>query len=176
MVYPGNIEQLPKLKEKISASAVTKWRLALAIPVGRAIRSNDMFLNNAQISYLFDFIKNSRKELNVEICETEGCLGCLDLKLRSKPFFCGAGLTRCSIMPDGEVLGCQIAYDNKFSEGNIKHKSFKEIWQNGFSRFRNPKFDQECLQCEYFHSCREGCWGMRLENRHCLKDIWDEKG
>ncbi|MFX0095845.1 MAG: SPASM domain-containing protein, partial [Candidatus Hodarchaeota archaeon] len=78
----------------------------------------------------------------------------------------------CSVMPDGEVLGCQIAYDNRFSEGNVKYTSFQEIWQKGFSRFRQPQFEKECLECNYFKPCRGGCWGMRLGNRHCLKEIW----
>lgn len=175
VVFPGNIMQLPELKKIIQSSSATFWRLALAIPVGRAKDKENMFLNNEQIKYLFDFIQNSKKEFNVEITEEAGYLGCFSLKLRSQPFFCGAGFTRCSVMPDGEVFGCQIAYDNRFSEGNIRNRSFKEIWQKGFSRFRNPQFNEKCLNCAYFNSCRGGCWGMRFGNRNCLREVWDIK-
>jgi len=174
VVFPGNIEQLLELKKIILGSSATFWRFALAIPVGRAKDNEKMYLNAEQIKYLFEFIENTRKEFKVELSEDSGYLGCLNLKLRSRPFFCGAGLTTCSVMPDGEVLGCQIAYDNRFSEGNIKQKSFKEIWQKGFSRFREPQFNKECLDCKYFDACRGGCWGMRLGNMHCLKKIWNE--
>ncbi len=175
VVFPGNIMQLPELKKIILGSSATLWRFALAIPVGRAKDNEKMFLNNEQIKYLFEFIHNSKKEFNVEITEDAGYLGCLSLKLRSQPFFCGAGFTRCSVMPDGEVFGCQIAYDNRFSEGNIRNRSFKEIWEKGFSRFRNPQFDKECLNCVHFNSCRGGCWGMRFGNRNCLREVWDTK-
>jgi radical SAM protein with 4Fe4S-binding SPASM domain len=175
VVFPGNIMQLPELKKIILGSSATLWRFALAIPVGRAKDNEKMFLNNEQIKYLFDFIQNSKKEFNVEITEEAGYLGCLSLKLRSQPFFCGAGFTRCSVMPDGEVYGCQIAYDNRFSEGNIRNRSFKEIWEKGFSRFRNPQFDKECLNCVHLNSCRGGCWGMRFGNRNCLREVWDTK-
>jgi len=174
VVFPGNIEELLELKKIIAnLDAVTSWKLTPVIPVGRAKENEKMNLTKEQMRYLLDFVKNSRKEINVEIKEDAGYLGCFALSNRSKPFFCGAGLTRCSVMPDGEVLGCQIAYDNRFSEGNVKFKSFKEIWKKGFSRFRNPQFIKVCLDCQYFDSCRGGCWGMRLGNRHCLKEIWE---
>lgn len=174
LILPDNIDQLQELKKIIMNSAATYWRLAIPIPVGRSKNNEKMNLNNEQIRYLFDFIEEANKEFDVGITEDIGYLGCLSLKLRQKPFFCGAGLTRCSIMPDGEVLGCQIAYDNKYSEGNIRNKSFKEIWQTGFSRFRDHKCDkEECIACKYFNSCHGGCWGMRLGDRHCYKDVWE---
>lgn len=175
VVLPDNIEQLPELKKIIMNSATTFWRFAIPIPVGRSKNNEQTCLNNEQIKYLFDFVEETNKEFDVEITEDAGYLGCLSMKLRARPFFCGAGLTRCSIMPDGEVFGCQSAYDDRYSEGNIRNKSFKEIWQTGFSRFRNPKIEEECANCENLDSCQGGCWGMRLGNKHCYKDIWRGK-
>lgn len=179
VVLPDNIEELPELKKVIMNSAANFWRFAIPIPVGRAKDNEKMSLTKQQIKYLFDFVEDTRKEFDVEITEDAGYLGCRAMKLRQRPFFCGAGFTRCSIMPDGEVFGCQISYDNKYSEGNIRNKSFKEMWQNGFSRFRNPQLDKdldkECLNCKHLSSCRGGCHGMRLGNRHCYKEIWEEK-
>ncbi len=175
IVTPENIGELPELKKIILNSDTTFWRFSLAIPVGRAKENNKMYLNDEQIMYLFNFVEDLSKEFNAQISEDAGYFGCLSLKLRETPFFCGAGLTRCSVMPNGEVFGCQIAYDNKFSEGNVRDMSFKEIWQKGFSRFRNPQLNKECLDCKYIGPCRGGCWGMRLENMHCLKRIWEQK-
>lgn len=173
IVIPGNIRELPELKKEILNSDATFWRFSLMIPSGRAKNNNKLYLNDEQIIQLFNFIEDTTKEFNVGLSEDTGYLGCLDLKLREMPFFCGAGLTRCDIMPDGEVFGCSMGYDNRFSEGNIRHIAFKEIWQKGFKRFRNPELDKECLDCKYIGPCRGGCWGMRLENMHCTKRIWD---
>lgn len=176
VVFSDNIEQLPELRKIVMNSAATFWRFAMPNSIGRAKNNEKMYLNDEEIKYLFDFIEETKKEFNVEISDDAGYLGCLSMKLRSVPFFCEAGLTRCSIMPDGEVYGCQIAYDNGLSEGNIRNKSFNEIWKTGFSRFRNPQIDkQECLTCEHFDCCRGGCWGMRLSDKHCYKRIWDVK-
>ncbi len=176
VVIPDNIGQLPELREIIMNSAATFWRLAIPINSGRAKDDEKLSLNDEQIKYLFGFIEESRKKFAVGISEDAGYLGPLSLKLRSVPFFCGAGFTRCTILPNGNVLGCQLDYDDKYSEGNIRDKSFKEIWQTGFSRFRDHHLDKEdCLKCKHFNSCRGGCMGMRLGNRHCYKHIWDEK-
>ena len=173
VVTPENIGQLPELLEIIMNSAATYWRFSIAISSGRAKNVEKLYLNNEQIKYLFDFIEKSRKKFPVGISHDAGYLGSLSMKIREYPYFCGAGLTRCTILPDGEVLGCQLGYDDKYSEGNIRNKSFKEIWQTGFSRFRNPQLEsEECLKCEHLHSCRGGCYGMRIGNRHCYKDIW----
>lgn len=174
VVLPGNIRQLPELKKIIQDSAATVWRLAIPIPVGRAKDNEELSLSQEHMKYLFEFIQTARKDLNIELTEDAGYLGCLASELRTQPFFCGAGLTKCAIMPDGEVLGCQIAYDTQFSEGNIRTRSFSDIWQQGFSRFREPHFEAECLACTYLPACRGGCWGMRLGNKHCLKEVWDE--
>jgi radical SAM protein with 4Fe4S-binding SPASM domain len=174
VVLPGNIQKLPELQKIIQGSGATLWRLAIPIPVGRAKDNEKLSLSKEQMNYLFEFIQTAKKELNIELTEDAGYLGCLASELRTSPFFCGAGLTKCSIMPDGEVLGCQIAYDNTFSEGNIRTRSFSEIWHHGFSRFREPQFEPECLACNYLYACRGGCWGMRLGNKHCLKEVWDE--
>jgi radical SAM protein with 4Fe4S-binding SPASM domain len=174
VVLPSNIQQLPELKKIVQDSSATLWRLAIPIPVGRAKDNEQLSLSKEHMKYLFEFIQSSRKELHIELTEDAGYLGCLAPELRTLPFFCGAGLTKCSIMPDGEVLGCQIAYDNTFSEGNIRTRSFSEIWQQGFLRFREPQFETECVACTYLHACRGGCWGMRLGNKHCLKEVWDE--
>jgi radical SAM protein with 4Fe4S-binding SPASM domain len=175
VVIPDNIEQLSELKKIIMDSAATFWRLSVPIPVGRAKNNEKTFLNDEQLKYLFDFVMDASKELDVELSDEVGYLGCLSLKLRSRPFFCGAGLTKCYIMPDGEVFGCSIFYDNKFSEGNIRNKPFKEIWQTGFSRFRDQRcHDEKCLSCEHLSSCQGGCWGMRPGNKHCYKDIWSD--
>lgn len=175
VVLPHNIRQLPELKKIIKDSGATLWRLAIPIPVGRAKENPAVSLDAGQIKYLFEFIRSANKEMKIELSEDAGYLGCYGPELRSYPFFCTAGLTYCAIMPDGEVLGCQIAYDTSFSEGNIRTRPFREIWENGFSRFRKPHFENACQSCRYLETCRGGCWGMRLGNKHCLKEVWADQ-
>lgn len=172
IVHQENIEELEELKKNLLDSSATLWNLQIAVPVGRAKNLPYMHLSPHQVRYLFDFVNKTRQIFNTQIAEPAGYLGMRDNKLRSGSFFCGAGIETCSIMPDGEVLGCHVVYDNAYSEGNIKKKSLKSIWKEKSGRFRQPELDNSCKECEYLHACRGGCWGMRLGEGHCLKEIW----
>jgi radical SAM protein with 4Fe4S-binding SPASM domain len=173
-VWPGNIHELEELREVILTSSANRWKINIRVPVGRIKDSQAMDLSSDQLLWLFDFIWKTKRLFHIEMNVVSGYLGVWERKLRSRPFFCEAGLEGCAIMPDGEVLGCHIVYDDRYSEGNIKAESFREIWENGFTRFRNPEFNDTCRQCKYFGACRGGCWGMRIGNRHCLREVWDE--
>ncbi len=175
VVLPQNIGELPALKKIIQESGATLWRLAIPIPVGRAKENPALSLNAGQVHELFEFIRSAKKEMPIEISEDAGYLGAYAQDLRASPFFCRAGLTQCAIMPDGEVMGCQIAYDNSLSEGTVRTRPFQEIWEQGFSRFRSPQHDVTCRSCRHLEACRGGCWGMRLGNKHCQKEVWDEQ-
>ena len=182
-VHPGNLDQLEELERVFRASAATSWRLALMIPVGRARANEALFLDDAQTARVLRFVARARRAgRNVRISEDAGYLGRFEPATRPTPFFCGAGLTRCSVMPDGEVLGCQIVYDERCSEGNVRQRPLSEIWREGFRRFREPRIeDEECRRCGHLASCRSGCWGMRLagasapgdHRHHCRRRAWD---
>jgi len=79
-------------------------------------------------------------------------------------------------MPDGEVLGCHIVYDNAYSGGNIKDSSFRSLWETNSVRFRQPELDARCEECEYLPACRRGCWGMRVKEFRCLREAWENIG
>ena len=94
----------------------------------------------------------------------------MDKLLEKKPYYNKCHSTPyfwAYIMADGSVYGCS-AYllDEKFCYGNIKEKSFKEIW-NSPQRKKNIRFIQEELNIE---QCRENC-RMDEVNRF----LWDLK-
>lgn len=172
-VNQRNFKELEELKEIIFNSGANYWRINIAIPEGRAKDKQWMYLNNDQLLKLFEFINKNRKKFKIEICEGAGYLGEGDTKLKDTPFFCGCGWNTCTIMADGDVMGCPI-FENKkeHREGNIRDNSFKEIWENKFERFRNLKLPDDCNSCEHINACRGGCWMMRIFDAHCLKEVW----
>ena len=80
---------------------------------------------------------------------------------------CMAGFYYCRIYPSGEVTPCPYLPLNL---GNIRKRSFKDIWFNSkvFKALRN--FDQlkgKCRQCEYREvcgGCRARAYGVTTEN------------
>jgi radical SAM protein with 4Fe4S-binding SPASM domain len=172
MVHPGNYDELPALFEELKAAGITRWRLALAIPVGRASK-DDWALPRDKIEKIFKYVTDLRKNFDVELSEELGYLGCLDLKTKNTPFSCPSGLWFCVIMPDGHVLPCQVAYDTKYSEGNVLQTPFVTIWQDGFRPFRTGQLEGDCCSCIHRRACGGGCWGRRINKDECLRGIWD---
>ena len=172
VVHPGNIGQLPELLSALREAGMNRWRLALIIPVGRA--SDDAWaLQPDQVEDLFRYVEEVREDFDVELSEELGFLGCRDLTTRNSPFICPAGLSFCVIMPDGHVLPCQVVYDNRFSEGNVRRQPIGRIWADGFLRFRKAELDGMCASCIHRKACSGGCWGRIVSGGSCLRGIWD---
>ncbi|MGB7573231.1 MAG: radical SAM protein [Thermodesulfobacteriota bacterium] len=174
VVHPGNIDQLESLFKILKNSSATYWRLAPIARVGRAATRNEYTLTGKQLRFLADFINTHQKGMRIEFCESHGYLACFDGRSLGKPFFCGAGLTRCSVMPDGEVIGCHQVYDVSLSEGNIRDKRFSQIWKEGFTRFRRDEFALPCRTCAYLDQCNGGCWAEMVKQGSCLKSVWED--
>jgi len=174
MVHPGNYDELPDLFDQLKEAGINRWRLALAIPVGRA-RDDTWALAPKQIEDLFEFVVASRKSFDIELSEELGYLGCWDLATKNSPFICPSGLSFCVIMPDGHVLPCQVVYDNRYSEGNVLDTPFADIWRRGFKHFRHVKLQGACRECIHRRACSGGCWGQLITEGSCLRSIWDKE-
>ena len=173
VVHPGNIQQLDTVAGVVSSSGATAWRLTPVSNVGRAAGNSRFELDQEQLRYLADFIREKRRIVNVDFGESHMYLGCFAERHPGHPFFCGAGLSRCSIMPNGEVMGCHQAYDLSLSEGNIREAGFTQIWLHGFTRFRKRDFREDCRRCVCFDGCQGGCWAEAAKTGTCLKSVWD---
>ncbi len=176
VIHNENIHQLEELHCILKDSGATSWRLVPIMDVGRAENNQSYALTGVQLRELAEFIKEySTGRFTVDFGEACTYLGCFLPDWAGNPFFCGAGLTRCAIMPDGEVLGCQTFYDKGFSEGNIRDKSFSRIWKDGFARFRREKkFSEKCIKCDYLNACQGGCSSTMALTKRCLKSTWED--
>jgi radical SAM protein with 4Fe4S-binding SPASM domain len=172
MVHPGNVAELPPLLDALREAGINRWRLALAIPVGRA-SDHQWTLSHDQVEELFRYVKDMRREFDIELSEELGYLGCLDTATRNSPFICPSGLDFCVIMPDGHVLPCQVVYDTSYTEGNIRERPFPDIWKHGFRRFRAGTLSGECATCLHRQACSGGCWGRIIAEGGCLRGVWD---
>ncbi len=173
VVHPGNLDQLEELGEILQGAGATHWHLSPTAKVGRAAGTDQYSLNGQQLQGLADFIAGNKSGIKVEFGEAHSYLGFLDGRSIGKPFFCGAGLTRCSVMPDGEVLGCHTVFDSRLSEGNIRDQPLSRIWKEGFLRFRKPRVHPSCAGCSMLKVCQGGCWGEMERDGMCLKSVWE---
>ena len=171
-VFPENISRMEALAQDVSASAATRWILGLLIPTGRATSLNKTSFTDEEYLHIFDVIKKLPSSVPVELNSHTGYIKNFFQDITSEPFFCRAGTETCAIMPDGQVVPCNITTDITFSRGNVKEKSFRKIWDEGFDDFRSPVFPKICHGCEFLSACRGGCWGyVVLNDKFCFKNF-----
>ncbi|WP_060470683.1 radical SAM/SPASM domain-containing protein [Enterococcus cecorum] len=70
-------------------------------------------------------------------------------KINTSCFYCEAGNSYVYINNEGYVTFCPTLSSNKFSGGNVRSQSLKEIWESStfFKRIRN-------IRCKYFEECK----------------------
>ena len=168
VIHKDNITQMEYLFEYIKNSYATKWQITPLVNVGRASGLN-LGLSSEHIKFLNEFIREKSKYFDIAWSESCSYINYFDKKNVTTPFFCGAGLTRCSIMPNGDVIGCNQIYNHSYSEGNIKSRKFSDIWLNEFKTFRSNNFRKECKECEFLKNCQGGCWVEWLLRNSCYK-------
>jgi radical SAM protein with 4Fe4S-binding SPASM domain len=172
VIHPGNYDHLPRLVNEVKNSAATMWHLTPISKVGRANNESKYYLSGQQLRELVSFIRDHRKHMAIDISDSHSYLGILDGENIGRPHFNSAGLSKFSIMPNGEVLGCNQIYDSKYTEGNVKEKSLTEIWQQGFKDFRKKEHPEYCNGCEYLNKCQGGFWSEMEKEGRCLKEVW----
>ena len=101
---------------------------------GRAALRNDLFLSRSQLRHLIPFVARKRRIFDVEMADEIGYLGDFEPLVRGCPLSCGAGRSQCVILPGGDVVTC-TTLDISCSEGNIREKPLREIWDSDFWMF-----------------------------------------
>mgnify|MGYP001791600977 CR=1 FL=1 len=159
-----NFNELTQIKELLIEIGVTEWRIFTIFPIGRAKGNNDLQLNPSEFKELFDFIKFTKQEKRITLnYGCEGFLGNYEGEVRDNFFFCRAGINVASILADGSISACPNLRDN-FIQGNIYQDNFANIWQNGYSKFRDKSWTKTgiCVDCDFYKFCEGN--GMHLRD------------
>jgi radical SAM protein with 4Fe4S-binding SPASM domain len=159
---------------QLESTGATDWNLCLTFACGRATGQSRYQLSGSELRTLVDFVhdRRERRGLAVRLAESCSYLSRLAGWESQRPFFCGAGLTRCAVMPNGDVVACGQVYEHGPSEGNIRLTPLPRIWKEGFADLRRNFQPAECRRCQHWHACQGGCWARRQMDAGCFKEIW----
>jgi radical SAM enzyme (rSAM/lipoprotein system) len=155
-VNQRNLNELPELYDYLIRKRVKAWRLFTIAPIGRAVNNEELKLQPGQFKQLMDFISTKRSEKTMDIkFSCEGYVGQYENKVRDGFFFCRAGIHIGSVLIDGSISACPNI-DRSFSQGNIYHDNFFDVWQKGFQDFRNRDWAKtgQCKGCRDFKYCQ----------------------
>jgi radical SAM protein with 4Fe4S-binding SPASM domain len=154
-----------KLSEEIGAKAAT---ILVAQPFGRAEYYNYIIPTKSQIQKAYELIKSYNSKINVVL---NGFRFYLDdfvniglelmksSKVESSFSICPAGRSRFVIDSNGDIYGCELLITPKFKEGNVLKDNLKDVWDRGFSIFRerDPIKIEDCKSCSIAKICASGC-------------------
>lgn len=181
-VYPRNLEELDSIASVLLKYRIPAWRLFRIFPSGRAEKNNHILLNFNKTQQMISWICKNRPLLKKKgLAVSLSCEGFLpqhiDRKVRDQLFFCRAGINIASILCNGTVTGCPNNHPS-FYEGNITKDDFVQLWQHGFSRFRNRQwiYSTDCAGCSLVKDCMGGSihlWEIGANKpRFCyIKDV-----
>jgi radical SAM protein with 4Fe4S-binding SPASM domain len=170
------IDDIMTLAEKLG---VENFHLFFLVPTGRGGKIADISPAMYEDMIKNTFAKTSRHRLNVKpSCAPQFMRIAKDLNLDMRQWIrgCVAGMYYCRIFSNGEVTPCPYL---PVKLGNIKEKSFKDIWFNSeiFKALRNPDtLKGKCGECEYkilCGGCRARAYGLSSDFIDYCGDLHD---
>jgi len=163
-------DRLVELFPRIVTSGADSWGLHLFAPEGRGADNRALFPTADQLQRVAGFCRRRRAVMPVELCNEWGSADALDFLYRDQPFVCGAGRISCVVSASGHVMACTTT-DDEAREGDIRERRLRDIWVEGFAKFRQPggvdgDHGRECwLQSRNDNACR----------RDAFRNIWPQE-
>jgi radical SAM protein with 4Fe4S-binding SPASM domain len=186
-----NVNELDQMRQILIDAGCKLWRIQMTTVTGRMKGMADMILSLENYPKMIDKIIEFKHSngIRVDVGENIGYYGCGGMELWDElPYMgCFAGTRVAGIESDGTIKGC-LSMPEDFVEGNIREKSFTEIWNNPDGFAYNRKFTKDtasgaCHDCRYLPLCRGGCTttsfsqtGCRADNPYCIHQMELAKG
>ena len=153
-----NMKELPELFEIMKGIDIHSWRVINLEPIGRALLRPELMCTDEDLRYMFDFIKQARKDGYPVLYGCSHYLGLeYEVEVREWYWLCNAGVYTASIMSNGDIGAClDIERDPRVIQGNIRTDRFSDVWKNRFEIFRKDKssLSTKCRDCEHRRFCR----------------------
>jgi radical SAM protein with 4Fe4S-binding SPASM domain len=170
-VNKRNLEELPKIRNRMIVYGVDAWQIQTASPMGRMTQNKSLVLDSEDYYSLGKFIVETRRRLpqmNVQGGDCMGYFGDLEKKIRDRKWpGCMAGIEGIGIESDGTIKGCLSIRSQKAVEGNIREQTLESIWNNTHNfkynrEFKISSLKAECIGCYHGKECKGGCQSQSI--------------
>jgi radical SAM protein with 4Fe4S-binding SPASM domain len=163
-----NFEELDGIVQLAKKLKVKEVSILRFVPQGRGkLNEKWLKLSPVQSAMLIKNIITLKKETNILRVGSH-----LDFHFifdnSYLPLPCTAGVSKCLIQPNGDVIPCAVFKGlNNYVAGNIHTSLLSDIWRNSpiFDLFRQFDFSTlkgYCARCDYLKICKGRCPAQRV--------------
>ena len=164
-----NYDQIDNIMSLSESLGVENFHLFFLIPTGRGVKIDDITPQKYEDMITNTFAKVHKHRLNVRpSCAPQFMRIAQGMGLNMRQWIrgCIAGMYYCRIYPNGDITPCPYL---PIKIGNVREKTFKEIWQNAdmFKILRDPNtLTGKCGECDYkilCGGCRARAYGLSAD-------------
>ena len=171
-VTQDNFDEIDEIMSLVEKLGVENFHLFFLVPTGRGAKITDISPTMYEGMIKITFAKTAKHKLNVRpSCAPQFMRIAKDVGLDMRQWIrgCIAGLYYCRVYPNGEITPCPYL---PIKLGNIREKSFKDIWRTSevFKSLRDfSALKGKCGVCDY----RSLCGGCRARAYGLSSDFID---
>ncbi|MHA2031398.1 MAG: radical SAM protein, partial [Candidatus Kariarchaeaceae archaeon] len=170
-VFDSNIDEIEQICELAKDLGAKSHHILFLVPTGRGKDIEEQTLRAKEYEMLIRKLIKKRQEISFDIKPTCAphfirIADQLDVPMTRYTRGCLAGITYCSVTPDGDVWPCPYL---PMRLGNIRETPFSEIWDKNpiLNKLRTMNYSGSCGKCEY----KTKCGGCRARAHFYFDDI-----